>query len=159
MKTDLFQSCGHCWVFQICWHIECSTFTASSLRFEIGLPRGPRCQVSAALTCPGRWEDSRESLQPERDGEWAGPGPTLGRADLNRPEAVPGWGPGVLSGPRVCVSGLRTTRMTQMLTAAFRTGPWEHQSLVGSSQRTVCRGGRGAWGDLLGDLGLGGVTW
>ena len=28
MKTDLFQSCGHCWVFQICCHIECSTFTA-----------------------------------------------------------------------------------------------------------------------------------
>ena len=27
-----FQSCGHCWVFQICWHIECSTFTASSFR-------------------------------------------------------------------------------------------------------------------------------
>ena len=32
MKTDLFQSCGHCWVFQICWHIECSTLTASSFR-------------------------------------------------------------------------------------------------------------------------------
>ena len=32
MKTDLFQSCGHCWVFHICWHIECSTFTASSFR-------------------------------------------------------------------------------------------------------------------------------
>ena len=32
MRTDLFQSCGHCWVFQICWHIECSTFTASSFR-------------------------------------------------------------------------------------------------------------------------------
>ena len=30
MKTDLFQSCVHCWVFQICWHIECGTFTASS---------------------------------------------------------------------------------------------------------------------------------
>ena len=29
MKTELFQSCGHCWVFQICWHIECSTSTAS----------------------------------------------------------------------------------------------------------------------------------
>ena len=29
MKTDLFQSCGHCWVFQICWHIECHTLTAS----------------------------------------------------------------------------------------------------------------------------------
>ena len=25
MQTDLFQSCDHCWVFQICWHIECST--------------------------------------------------------------------------------------------------------------------------------------
>ena len=25
MKIDLFESCGHCWVFQICWHIECST--------------------------------------------------------------------------------------------------------------------------------------
>ena len=35
MKTDLFQSCGHSWVFQICWYIECSTFTASFLRIEI----------------------------------------------------------------------------------------------------------------------------
>ena len=32
MKTDLFQFCGHCWVFHICWYIECSTFTASSFR-------------------------------------------------------------------------------------------------------------------------------
>ena len=32
MKTDLFQYCGHCWGFQICWHIECSTWTASSFR-------------------------------------------------------------------------------------------------------------------------------
>ena len=32
MKTDLFQSCVHCWVSQICWPIECSTFTASSFR-------------------------------------------------------------------------------------------------------------------------------
>ena len=43
MKTDLFQSCGHCWVFQICWHIECSTFTVSSFMIwnsstEIPLP-------------------------------------------------------------------------------------------------------------------------
>ena len=35
MKTDLFHSCGHCWVFQICWHIEYSTFTASSFRIWI----------------------------------------------------------------------------------------------------------------------------
>ena len=32
MKTDLFQPCGHCCIFQICWHIECSTLTASSFR-------------------------------------------------------------------------------------------------------------------------------
>ena len=30
MKTDLFQSYGHCWVFQICWHNESRTLTASS---------------------------------------------------------------------------------------------------------------------------------
>ena len=29
-KTDIFQSCGHCWGFQIFWHIEWSTFAASS---------------------------------------------------------------------------------------------------------------------------------
>ena len=32
MKTDLFQSCGHCWVFQVCWHIEGNRFTALSFR-------------------------------------------------------------------------------------------------------------------------------
>ena len=36
MKIDLFQSCGHCWVFQICWHIECSTLTSSSFRILNG---------------------------------------------------------------------------------------------------------------------------
>ena len=44
MKIDLFQSCGHCWVFQICWHIECSTFTASSFRIwnsSTGIPSPP----------------------------------------------------------------------------------------------------------------------
>ena len=44
MKTALFQSCGHCWVFQTCWHIECSTFTASSFRIwksSTGIPSPP----------------------------------------------------------------------------------------------------------------------
>ena len=39
-----FQSCGHCWVFQICWHIECSTFTPSSFRMwksSNGIPSLP----------------------------------------------------------------------------------------------------------------------
>ena len=30
MKMDLFQSCGHHWVFLICWYIECSTLIALS---------------------------------------------------------------------------------------------------------------------------------
>ena len=44
MKTDFFQSCGHSWVFQICWHIECSTFTASSFTISnssTGIPSPP----------------------------------------------------------------------------------------------------------------------
>jgi len=44
IKTGLFQSCGHCWVFQICWHIECSTSTASSFRIwnsSTGIPSPP----------------------------------------------------------------------------------------------------------------------
>ena len=44
MKTDLFQPCGHCWVFQICWHIECSTLTALSCRIwnnSAGIPSPP----------------------------------------------------------------------------------------------------------------------
>ena len=43
-KTDLFQSCGHCWVFEICWHIECCTLTASSFRIwnsSTGIPSPP----------------------------------------------------------------------------------------------------------------------
>ena len=44
MKTDFFQSCGHCRLFQICWHSECSNFTASSFRIwnsSIGIPSPP----------------------------------------------------------------------------------------------------------------------
>ena len=44
MKTDFFQSCGHCWVFHICWHAGCSTFTASPFRIwksSTGIPSPP----------------------------------------------------------------------------------------------------------------------
>ena len=40
----LFQSCGHCWVFQIFWHIKCSTFKISSFRIWnsfTGIPSPP----------------------------------------------------------------------------------------------------------------------
>ena len=35
MKTDLFLSCGHWWVFQICWHIECSTLTCVKVKVKV----------------------------------------------------------------------------------------------------------------------------
>ena len=43
-KLTFFQSCGHCWVFHICGHIECSTFTTSSFRIwnsSTGIPSPP----------------------------------------------------------------------------------------------------------------------
>ena len=52
MKTDLFQSCGHCCVFQVCWHIECSTFTASSFRIwnsSTGIPSPPLALFAVML--------------------------------------------------------------------------------------------------------------
>ena len=54
MKTDLFQSCGHCCVFQICWHIECSTFTASYFRIwnssSTGIPSPPLALFEVMLS-------------------------------------------------------------------------------------------------------------
>ena len=52
MKTNVFQSCGHCWLFQICWHIECSTFIASSFRIWIsstGIPSLPLAVLEVTL--------------------------------------------------------------------------------------------------------------
>ena len=37
----LSQSCGHCWVFQICWHIQCSAFTASPFKIWNSSTRMP----------------------------------------------------------------------------------------------------------------------
>ena len=72
MKTDLFQSCGHCWVFQICWHIECSTFTASSFRIwnsSTGIPSPPLALFvmmlpKAHLTSYSRMSGSRRVITP-----------------------------------------------------------------------------------------------
>ena len=67
MKTDLFQSSGHCWVFHICWHIECSTFIASSFRIwnsSTGIPSPPLALFvvmlpKAHLTLHSRMSGSR----------------------------------------------------------------------------------------------------
>ena len=50
MKTDLFQSCGPCWVFHICWHSECSCFTASSFRiWNSSIPSPPLALFTVML--------------------------------------------------------------------------------------------------------------
>ena len=72
MKTDLFQSCDHCWIFQICWHIECSTFRASSFRIwnsSTGIPSPPLAlfvvmRPKAHLTSHSRMSDSRWVITP-----------------------------------------------------------------------------------------------
>ena len=72
MKTDLFQSCGHCWVFQICWQTECSTFTASSFGIwnsSTGIPSPPLALFvvmlpKAHLTFHSRMSGSRWEITP-----------------------------------------------------------------------------------------------
>ena len=79
MKTDLFQSCGHCWVFQICWHIKCSTFIASSFRIwnsSTGIPSPPLALFvvmlpKAHLTSHSRMSGSRWVITPSwLSGSW-----------------------------------------------------------------------------------------
>ena len=79
MKTDLFQSCGHCWFFQICWHIECSPFTASSFRIwnsSTGIPSPPVVLFivmlpKAHLTSDSRMSGSRWVITPSwLSGSW-----------------------------------------------------------------------------------------
>ena len=52
MKTDIFQFCGHCWSFQICWQIESSTLTVSSFRIwnsSAGIPSPPLALFTVML--------------------------------------------------------------------------------------------------------------
>ena len=61
-KTDLFQSGGQCWVFQSCWHIECSTFTTSSFRIwnsSPGIPSPPLALLVVMLPKAQLTLDSR----------------------------------------------------------------------------------------------------
>ena len=68
MKLDFFQSCGHCWVFQICG----STFTASSFRIwnsSSGIPSPPLVLFvvmlfKAHLTSHSRMSGSRWMITP-----------------------------------------------------------------------------------------------
>ena len=64
MKTDVFQSCGHCWVFQICCYIECSILTASSFRIwnsSAEIPSPPLALFIVMLLKAHLTSHSRES--------------------------------------------------------------------------------------------------
>ena len=81
MKTDLFQPCGHSWVFQICWHIECSTFTASSFRIwnsSTGIP-SPPLALFVVMLSKATWLHIPGCLTL---GEWSHHRDYLGREDL-----------------------------------------------------------------------------
>ena len=52
MRINIFQPCGHCWVFQICLHVECSTLTASYFRIlnsSAGIPSPTLALLAAVL--------------------------------------------------------------------------------------------------------------
>ena len=79
MKPDLFQSCGHCWVFHICWHIECNTSTASLFRIwniSVRIPSPPLSLFvmilpKAHLTSHSRMSGSRWVITPSwLSGSW-----------------------------------------------------------------------------------------
>ena len=69
MKTELFHSCSHCWVFQICWHIDAALYhdlkpfrnwnssagiTSSSLTLFIVML--PKAHLTSDSRMPGsRW--------------------------------------------------------------------------------------------------------
>ena len=72
MTVDLLQSYCDCWVFQSCWHIGCSTFTASSFRIwnsSTGIPSPPLALFTVILlkvhlTSHSRMSGSRWVITP-----------------------------------------------------------------------------------------------
>ena len=79
METDLFLSWVHWCIFQICWHIECSTFTASSFRIwnsSTGIPSHPIALFivmlsKVHLTSPSRMSGSSWVITPSwLSGSW-----------------------------------------------------------------------------------------
>ena len=77
MKTSLFESCGHCWVFQICWHIEWNTLTESPSRiwnssakipspplalFVLMLPKA--CLTSHSRMSGSKWVSHHHGTEP-----------------------------------------------------------------------------------------------
>ena len=79
MNSEHSQTCGHWWVIQICWPIECSTFTVSSFRIWNSLTGIPSLLLSlfvvmlpkVHLTSHSRMSDSRWVITPSwLPGSW-----------------------------------------------------------------------------------------
>ena len=59
-----FQSCDQCWVFQICWHIECNTLIESSLMVlnsSTGIPSHSLALLTAVFPKASSTSHSRMS--------------------------------------------------------------------------------------------------
>ena len=70
MKSDLYRSCGHCCVFQICWCVECSTLTASSFRTwssSAGIPSPPLALFVVASSPITSWQIDGETVETVAD--------------------------------------------------------------------------------------------
>ena len=121
MKTDLFQCCGQCWVFQICWHIECSTFTASSFRIWNSTPlqysylkitwteESGRLQSMGSL---GFRHDWATSLSIFTFMHWVGNGNSLQCSFLENPRDGVAWWAAVYG---VAQSRTRLKRLSRLL--------------------------------------------
>ena len=86
MKTDLFESCGHCWVFQICWYIECSTLTALSFRIwngSAGILPLPGASVRNSAHGKGHEEGGLAYAK-----AWSSLGKPRSRASTPKPESI-----------------------------------------------------------------------
>ena len=78
MRADLFQFCGHCWVFQICWHVECNTLIAPSFKIlnsSAGILSPPLALFlvmlpKAHLTSHSRMSGSRRVTPPLQLSGW-----------------------------------------------------------------------------------------
>ena len=158
MKTDLFPSCGHCWVFHICWHIECSTLTASSFRiwnsmcwhtYITGKEAGSGLPwhvwlfvtpwtVAPRIFCP--WRFSRQE-------QWSG-------LPFRPPGIFPsqGWVKGML-----CCSYSWADGNRGQVSCVLAVGPWRLSSLLKTWCGNLSQGGGGRLRDpriLAGSLTL-----
>ena len=68
MKTDLFQSHGHCWVFQICWHFR--GWKRKTVEWRVAIP-----QISVLLR--EEWDEHDSVISIRLSQDLTSPGPYI----------------------------------------------------------------------------------